>query len=1425
MKMGGGAKPTMQPGFDITPAMRESVMQGQPLFARGEPGQGIALRDLKATTDRVTKGYSNLPPIHTIESPAQAPKELQKAIRDAGAMNSVEGAFHEGEIWMFGNNLKDEARAEHVLMEHELAHYGLRGVFGKELDPILNYIHFTNPVVREKAKALRAQFKDLDSNVTAIEEVLADMPSAELAKLKGWHKLVMFVRDWLQAHGFTNLAGQLNDMLKAKVGEQQAADLFVANVLNQAREWARNGKPSGTQMYMGVTRFHKAFHGSPHDFDQFTLQKIGTGEGAQAYGWGMYFAGNRDVAEYYKKALTRSIKFTVTPELKAAIESDDRLGFDTIREAAAAIIQHDDWKSRWDASPELARIGDAWRDEALAKSKGKLYEVELTPKESDYLDWDKPLSEQSDSVKAALQQIGIDANEQYGTPKQLYENARRYFASEQFPRDAREDIGIRRKLKEAHEAFQKGPEEYAQTIRYMEDGYVKSKLMGKYRTTADRIGSEFYNELAMEKYRDAGAGFPVRAEAASKALAAAGIPGIKYLDGGSRNKGEGNHNYVIFDDSHVKVTAKFARNQDQPIGAVETITKELGHPFESTKSFNALHKSVSTQFHKAQINPDFGRTYDLAQTYGHDLSTFANEAADLAPSILPNIKSLWDVFKRSGVTTADVKAASDAVFQGTLDDKLYTAQELADQGLTPKQVGMYFEARKAIDYSLDTLLTSEAARLVRGEGINVNAAKDNPAAGANIIGDAIAAKSESLKASDPKEAERLLDIARMIDEKRQKIDTLKAKGYAPLSRFGKYTAYVTNAEGESEYFGMYETERARNRAVAALRAEFPDSAVTPGIMSQEAWKIFQGLSPDTLELFADMINVTQEGQEVKLADTNVFQEYLKVAVSNRSAMKRMISRKNVAGFSMDLPRVLANFLTSNSRAASGNYHYGDMLDSVNAIPKEQGDVKDEAYKLMHYVQNPQEEATHLRGFLFINYLGGSIASAMVNMTQPILQTFPYLAQWGAGKSAAYLTKGMAMATTGKGIDIELAQALKRGERDGVISPQEIHQLYAEANRTFGSNPLLKKGLTVWGAFFSLAEQFNRKSTFIAAYNLARDQNMADPFAFAEKAVHETQGVYTKGNRPNWGRGPVGATLMTFKQFSIAYIEFLVRLPVKQRALALAVLALVGGLQGLPFADDLDDLIDTIAQSLGYNWSTKAQKRKFIVETLGQDFAEFILHGASTLPGVPLDIQGRLGMGNLIPGTALLKQSEVDKTRDITSLAGPVGGLVQSIGKALGKAQSGDVIGAGTQILPLAFQNAIKAIDMLQMGMYRDQKGRKVMDTDAYDAFIKGVGFMPSEIAKQSRKIGELTQQVTLTRATEGNIAAKWAQGIFEHDPSKTEEARRDLIEWNRKNPETPIRIIPSQVARRVREMMLTREARVIKSTPRDVRAEAIRELR
>lgn len=51
--------------------------------------------------------------------------------------------------------------------------------------------------------------------------------------------------------------------------------------------------------------YQSAWHGSPHDFDEFDLGAIGTGEGNQVHGWGLYFAKDKKVSKQYKDVLSK----------------------------------------------------------------------------------------------------------------------------------------------------------------------------------------------------------------------------------------------------------------------------------------------------------------------------------------------------------------------------------------------------------------------------------------------------------------------------------------------------------------------------------------------------------------------------------------------------------------------------------------------------------------------------------------------------------------------------------------------------------------------------------------------------------------------------------------------------------------------------------------------------------------------------------------------------------------------------------------------------------------------------------------------------------------------------------------------------------------------------------------------------------------
>lgn len=239
-----------------------------------------------------------------------------------------------------------------------------------------------------------------------------------------------------------------------------------------------------------------AYHGTPHDFDAFSLDAIGTGEGAQAYGWGLYFASRKEVAKFYRRQLaapTINGREMRTNEFQA-YDIFSQQNDDITAAVAEGQRQYDEYAKTTDNRLHLsdARLVVAtlksWQKDGLPRfeSEGHLYEVDI-PEADEYLDWDKPLSEQSEQIRRAVEQFDTGG---LGTE-----------------------------------------------------------------------GRNFYNNLAQEmENRGRGSrrarGGGEAEKAASMALLAAGIRGIRYLDGSSRDSGEGAYNYVVFDGADIRITAK-----------------------------------------------------------------------------------------------------------------------------------------------------------------------------------------------------------------------------------------------------------------------------------------------------------------------------------------------------------------------------------------------------------------------------------------------------------------------------------------------------------------------------------------------------------------------------------------------------------------------------------------------------------------------------------------------------------------------------------------------------------------------------------------------------------------------------------------------------------------------------------------------------
>ena len=227
------------------------------------------------------------------------------------------------------------------------------------------------------------------------------------------------------------------------LGDVQAAGETMA-ALNRGAPWQETaGYAAGMLPFIPMIG-KTVWHGSPHTFDKFDLSKIGTGEGAQAYGHGLYLAESPGTARSYQESLSTG------PE-RFLVNGEEVLR----REAKGPMLDVSDPKTA--AIVYAAREGDkgarkyfkmqgGWGEKAIAELDamkgqqitnelpGSLYKVDLPDEHiAKMLDWDKPLSQQSEAVRQAAQELGVDMEKAYGgiggSGENLYKAAGMQFES------------------------------------------------------------------------------------------------------------------------------------------------------------------------------------------------------------------------------------------------------------------------------------------------------------------------------------------------------------------------------------------------------------------------------------------------------------------------------------------------------------------------------------------------------------------------------------------------------------------------------------------------------------------------------------------------------------------------------------------------------------------------------------------------------------------------------------------------------------------------------------------------------------------------------------------------------------------------------------------------------------------------------------
>lgn len=193
---------------------------------------GMAQADVNAVADIYRKGFKGMPPVHVLESVKQAPAALRADIKRLGGENDTAGAWHNGEVYLFSDNITNPMHAEWVIL-HENTHHGLRGMLGSNLKPLLMDIYIRNPEIRRLANEQRARNPNL-SMIGATEEVLANM-GADGVPQGIMARIVAAVRKFLRQIGF----------------KMQLSDSDIQGLVAQALRFVKE-KPEQTHVLSGT---------------------------------------------------------------------------------------------------------------------------------------------------------------------------------------------------------------------------------------------------------------------------------------------------------------------------------------------------------------------------------------------------------------------------------------------------------------------------------------------------------------------------------------------------------------------------------------------------------------------------------------------------------------------------------------------------------------------------------------------------------------------------------------------------------------------------------------------------------------------------------------------------------------------------------------------------------------------------------------------------------------------------------------------------------------------------------------------------------------------------------------------------------------------------------------------------------------------
>lgn len=293
---------------------------------------------------------------------------------------------------------------------------------------------------------------------------------------------------------------------KASFEERKTYRNLDNYVIQQNEKWLKdidvNKVKKELEEYKSTNVYNQsAYHGTPHSFEQFDLGAIGTGEGNQAHGYGLYFAADRKIADNYRKMLTGKYLFTY--------KDDNERTINKLTEEYQAIR---DILTEYYKNPEQG-LSKA-KENCIAQRENDLETA------SEYM-----VDVHKDRIKALNE---IDTNELHVTTGNVLEV----------------DIPENDVLLDEDKSIEEQPSKVREIIE---------KELERIGGSASN-GKQFYNEIVFEYARE---GIMNPQRAASEHLNELGIKGITY------NGGRDGRCFVVFDDKAISIINRYNQSANE----------------------------------------------------------------------------------------------------------------------------------------------------------------------------------------------------------------------------------------------------------------------------------------------------------------------------------------------------------------------------------------------------------------------------------------------------------------------------------------------------------------------------------------------------------------------------------------------------------------------------------------------------------------------------------------------------------------------------------------------------------------------------------------------------------------------------------------------------------------------------------------------